>query len=197
MTRAEPGASSSKPCSARMLRGWPDTSARSAVTRPSSERAPPSAARARPVRVSAPGRGDRRDRALGGRARSGRACRGRVLPARGGRGSVLRAGPAAGPRSGARQRARSECGRDLERAADAAGGVRPARGRSRADRRRAGRLALARRGRAPRPDRSGRRLDRATSIVKLTIQPAVPETFVELETWRYEAPYDFYDGDQE
>ena len=33
--------------------------------------------------------------------------------------------------------------------------------------------------------------------MKLTIQPAVPETFVELGTWRYEAPYDFYDGDQE
>jgi hypothetical protein len=33
--------------------------------------------------------------------------------------------------------------------------------------------------------------------VKLTIPPAAAETFEELEAWRYEAPYDFYDGDQD
>ena len=31
--------------------------------------------------------------------------------------------------------------------------------------------------------------------MKLTIRPASPETFAELEGWRYEPPYDFYDGD--
>jgi RimJ/RimL family protein N-acetyltransferase len=33
--------------------------------------------------------------------------------------------------------------------------------------------------------------------VKLTIAPASPETFAELGAWRYDPPYDFYDGDQE
>jgi RimJ/RimL family protein N-acetyltransferase len=33
--------------------------------------------------------------------------------------------------------------------------------------------------------------------VKLRIEPASPETFAELSAWRYEPPYDFYDGDQE
>ena len=31
--------------------------------------------------------------------------------------------------------------------------------------------------------------------MKLTIRPASPETFAEMEGWRYEPPYDFYDGD--
>jgi RimJ/RimL family protein N-acetyltransferase len=29
------------------------------------------------------------------------------------------------------------------------------------------------------------------------IEPARPEDFVELATWRYETPYDFYNGDQD
>jgi ribosomal-protein-alanine N-acetyltransferase len=33
--------------------------------------------------------------------------------------------------------------------------------------------------------------------VKLRIEPASPETFAELGSWRYDPPYDFYDGDQE
>jgi [ribosomal protein S18]-alanine N-acetyltransferase len=33
--------------------------------------------------------------------------------------------------------------------------------------------------------------------VKLTIEPASAETFAAMATWHYEAPYDFYDGDQE
>jgi RimJ/RimL family protein N-acetyltransferase len=31
--------------------------------------------------------------------------------------------------------------------------------------------------------------------VKLTIRPASADTLADLETWRYEPPYDFYDGD--
>lgn len=31
--------------------------------------------------------------------------------------------------------------------------------------------------------------------MRLTIQPASRETFAELGAWRYEPPYDFYDGD--
>jgi [ribosomal protein S18]-alanine N-acetyltransferase len=31
----------------------------------------------------------------------------------------------------------------------------------------------------------------------LTIQPASAETLAELETWRYEPPYDFYNGDED
>ena len=33
--------------------------------------------------------------------------------------------------------------------------------------------------------------------MKLTIRRATPETFAERGAWRYEPPYDFYDGDQE
>ncbi len=31
--------------------------------------------------------------------------------------------------------------------------------------------------------------------MNLTVEPASPQTLAELETWRYEPPYDFYDGD--
>jgi RimJ/RimL family protein N-acetyltransferase len=33
--------------------------------------------------------------------------------------------------------------------------------------------------------------------MRLTIEPATPDMFAELGAWRYEAPYDFYDGDAE
>ena len=33
--------------------------------------------------------------------------------------------------------------------------------------------------------------------MKVTIEPASAETFAAMAAWRYEAPYDFYDGDQE
>ena len=33
--------------------------------------------------------------------------------------------------------------------------------------------------------------------MRLTIEPASPETFAEIGAWRYEPPYDFYDGDQD
>ena len=78
--------------------------------------------------------------------------------------AVVRPGPAAGARAGAGQRARPERRRDLERGADAAARLRAARGRGRADGRRAGRLALARRGRTARADRSPRRLGRPAPI---------------------------------
>jgi ribosomal-protein-alanine N-acetyltransferase len=34
-------------------------------------------------------------------------------------------------------------------------------------------------------------------VSELTIGPASARTLAELETWRYEPPYDFYDGDAE
>jgi len=40
-------------------------------------------------------------------------------------------------------------------------------------------------------------VDRHAPLVKLTIVPASADTFAELEAWRYEPPYDFYDGDQD
>jgi RimJ/RimL family protein N-acetyltransferase len=40
-------------------------------------------------------------------------------------------------------------------------------------------------------------VDRHAALVKLTILPASVEMFAELEAWRYEPPYDFYDGDQD
>jgi RimJ/RimL family protein N-acetyltransferase len=40
-------------------------------------------------------------------------------------------------------------------------------------------------------------VDRAAALVKLTIGPASPRTFAEIAAWRYEPPYDFYDGDQD
>ena len=33
--------------------------------------------------------------------------------------------------------------------------------------------------------------------MRLTIEPATVETFAELDAWRYEPPYDFYDGGAE
>jgi RimJ/RimL family protein N-acetyltransferase len=33
--------------------------------------------------------------------------------------------------------------------------------------------------------------------MNLTIRPATPETFAERGAWRYDPPYDFYDGDQD
>jgi hypothetical protein len=33
--------------------------------------------------------------------------------------------------------------------------------------------------------------------MKLTIRPASPDTLAELEAWRYEPPYDFYNGDED
>jgi RimJ/RimL family protein N-acetyltransferase len=38
-------------------------------------------------------------------------------------------------------------------------------------------------------------VDRDAADVKLTIQPASAETFAAMGAWRYEPPYDFYDGD--
>jgi len=42
-----------------------------------------------------------------------------------------------------------------------------------------------------------RREARDDAVVKLQIQPASEETLRALEGWRYEQPYDFYDGDEE
>jgi RimJ/RimL family protein N-acetyltransferase len=33
--------------------------------------------------------------------------------------------------------------------------------------------------------------------MKLMIEPASPETFAEMASWRYDSPFDFYDGDQD
>jgi RimJ/RimL family protein N-acetyltransferase len=38
-------------------------------------------------------------------------------------------------------------------------------------------------------------VDRNAAAVKLTIRPASDETFAAIAAWRYEPPYDFYDGD--
>ena len=81
-----------------MRRGWPATSARSAATRPSSERAAAPAARARPVGLPAPGRGDGRGRALGGSADPRRAGGGSLVPSRR-RSTIRRSIRAGGSRS--------------------------------------------------------------------------------------------------
>src|SRR5512132_615078 len=163
-TREGPGASSSRRCSAPMRLGWAATSARSAATRPSSERAPAPAARTRPVGVPTPRCGDRGGRALGGPADPRRAGRGRVLPDRGARRSVVRSGEAASTRTRAGERARPERGRDLERGAHAPARLRASGGRASTGRRRAGRFSLADRRGLACADRARRRLDRSTQI---------------------------------
>jgi RimJ/RimL family protein N-acetyltransferase len=40
-------------------------------------------------------------------------------------------------------------------------------------------------------------VDRGAARVNLTIKPASEATLSAMETWRYEPPYDFYDGDVE
>jgi RimJ/RimL family protein N-acetyltransferase len=40
-------------------------------------------------------------------------------------------------------------------------------------------------------------VDWHAALVKLTIQPASAEAFAEIGRWRYDPPYDFYDGDPE
>src|SRR5205823_8881500 len=84
----------------------------------------------------------------------------RHIPPRQRRGRVVRSRASARARGRAGQRARSERSCDLERRADAAGGLRAARGRGGARRRRAGGLALARRRGPARADRPGRGVGR-------------------------------------
>src|SRR5829696_3070374 len=104
----------------------------------------------------------------GGRIRGSadprRRRRRRLLPGRGGRGRVVRPGVAGRARPGAGERARSECGGDLERGPHAAGGLRPPRHCAEPRRDGAGRVAVARRGRPSRADRAARRLDRAPAV---------------------------------
>src|SRR5829696_9622945 len=104
----------------------------------------------------------------GGRIRGSadprRRRRRRLLPARGGRGRVVRPGVAGRARPGAGERARSECGGDLERGPHAAGGLRPPRHCAEPRRDGAGRVVVARRGRPARADRAARRLDRAPAV---------------------------------
>jgi RimJ/RimL family protein N-acetyltransferase len=38
-------------------------------------------------------------------------------------------------------------------------------------------------------------VDRDAAVVNLTIESASAETFARMAAWRYEPPYDFYDGD--
>jgi RimJ/RimL family protein N-acetyltransferase len=38
-------------------------------------------------------------------------------------------------------------------------------------------------------------VDRDAAVVNLTIESASAETFARIAAWRYEPPYDFYDGD--
>src|SRR6185503_83625 len=126
---------------------------------------------ARRARLPPSGRGDRRAGALGGPAPARRAGGWRVVQAGRGRGRLVRPGAARRAPPGAGERARPARSRDLERGADAPGGVRAARGRARARRRRAGVLALARRGRAARADRPGRFVGRDTAVDSSAVPP--------------------------
>src|SRR5436309_3375091 len=134
------------------------------VTTRSGERTPPPDPRAGRQRLPAARRGDRRPRALGGPPHPCRASRGSLVPRRSAIGPLVRPRPAAGACPRARERARSERGRGVERGADASARLRTSGHGGGATRRRAGRLALARRGRPARADRAARRLGRPASV---------------------------------
>src|SRR6185295_11424941 len=97
-------------------------------------------------------------------ARRGRACRRRLVPDRVAGRSVLRAGSSARSRPRARERARSERGRCLERGTNASARLRTAGGGADGERRRAGALDLAVRGRPASADRPARRLGRPPPV---------------------------------